>query len=74
MKTAITILVYVVAAIAAMAFAVFAVMKFAVNDLFETRQERAVRLRSQGWTQQRIADELKCSRTTVRRMLAAAVQ
>jgi DNA-directed RNA polymerase specialized sigma24 family protein len=36
----------------------------------ETRQQRAKRLRSYGWTQQAIADRLGCSRTTVRRMLA----
>jgi DNA-binding transcriptional regulator LsrR (DeoR family) len=29
-------------------------------------------MRGYGWTQQRIADRLGCSRTTVRRMLAAA--
>jgi AraC-like DNA-binding protein len=37
----------------------------------ETRQQRARRGRAAGWTQQRIADRLGCSRTTVRRMLAA---
>jgi DNA invertase Pin-like site-specific DNA recombinase len=37
----------------------------------ESRQQRAKRLRSYGWTQQAIADRLGCSRTTVRRMLAA---
>jgi DNA-binding CsgD family transcriptional regulator len=37
----------------------------------ETRQQRARRWRAAGWTQQRIADRLSCSRTTVRRMLAA---
>lgn len=36
----------------------------------ESRQQRARRLRSYGWTQQRIADHLGCSRTTVRRALA----
>lgn len=36
----------------------------------ESQQQRAHRLRSRGWTQQRIADRLGCSRTTVRRMLA----
>ena len=39
--------------------------------LTETRQQRARRWRSAGWSQQRIADRLGCSRTTVRRMLAA---
>jgi ParB-like chromosome segregation protein Spo0J len=38
----------------------------------ESRQQRARRWRSYGWTQQRIADRLGCSRTTVRRMLAVA--
>jgi DNA invertase Pin-like site-specific DNA recombinase len=38
----------------------------------ESRQQRARRMRGYGWTQQRIADRLGCSRTTVRRMLAAA--
>jgi transcriptional regulator len=37
----------------------------------ETRQQRARRWRAAGWTQQRIADRLGVSRTTVRRMLAA---
>lgn len=36
----------------------------------ESRQQRARRLRSYGWTQQRIADKLGCSRTTVRRLIA----
>lgn len=38
----------------------------------ESREQRACRWRSYGWTQQRIADRLGCSRSTVRRMLAAA--
>ena len=37
----------------------------------ESRPQRAKRLRSYGWTQQRIADQLGCSRTTVRRLLTA---
>jgi DNA-binding CsgD family transcriptional regulator len=37
----------------------------------ESRQQRAKRWRSYGWTQQAIADRLGCSRTTVRRLLAA---
>lgn len=37
----------------------------------ENRQQRARRWRSYGWSQQRIADRLGCSRTTVRRLLAA---
>ncbi len=36
----------------------------------ESRQQRARRWRRNGWTQQRIADRLGCSRTTVRRLLA----
>ena len=38
----------------------------------ESREQRARRWRRDGWTQQRIADRLGCSRTTVRRLLAAA--
>ena len=37
----------------------------------ESRQQRARRWRRDGWTQQRIADRLGCSRTTVRRLLVA---
>jgi hypothetical protein len=37
----------------------------------ESRQQRAQRWRRDGWTQQRIADRLGCSRSTVRRALAA---
>ncbi len=37
----------------------------------ESRDRRAKRLRSYGWSQQRIADHLGCSRTTVRRLLVA---
>ena len=37
--------------------------------LTETRAQRARRWRRDGWTQQRIADRLGCSRSTVRRML-----
>ena len=40
--------------------------------LTESRHRRAQRLRRYGWTQQRIATHLGCSRTTVRRMLATA--
>lgn len=36
----------------------------------ETRRERALRLRQQGWSQQRIADRLEISRWKVRRLLA----
>jgi hypothetical protein len=35
----------------------------------ESRQQRARRWRRAGWTQQRIADRLGCSRTTARRLL-----
>jgi DNA-binding NarL/FixJ family response regulator len=38
----------------------------------ESRQQRCRRLRRAGWTQQRIADHLHISRTTVRRELATA--
>ncbi len=37
----------------------------------ESREQRARRWRRAGWTQQRIADRLGCSRTTVRRLLVA---
>jgi DNA invertase Pin-like site-specific DNA recombinase len=36
----------------------------------EDRQQRARRLRRYGWAQQRIANHLGCSRSTVRRLLA----
>jgi hypothetical protein len=37
----------------------------------ESRQQRARRWRRSGMTQQAIADRLGCSRTSVRRLLAA---
>lgn len=37
----------------------------------ESRLQTARRLRGYGWTQQRIADRLGCSRSTVRRLLMA---
>ena len=37
----------------------------------ETRHQRACRWRREGLTQQAIADRLGCSRSTVRRLLAA---
>lgn len=37
----------------------------------ESREQRARRWRRQGMSQQRIADRLGCSRTTVRRLLTA---
>lgn len=39
--------------------------------LSESREQRIKRLRRQGWTQQRIADHLLISRSTVRRILMA---
>ena len=36
----------------------------------ESKPQRARRLRSYGWSQQRIADHLGVSRTTARRLLA----
>lgn len=39
----------------------------------ESRQQRARRLRSYGWTQQRIADHLGVSRSTVRRLVTVTV-
>jgi IS30 family transposase len=39
--------------------------------LTESRQQRARRWRRDGWTQQRIADRLGCSRSTVRRLVNA---
>jgi DNA invertase Pin-like site-specific DNA recombinase len=38
----------------------------------ESRQQRARRWRQAGLTQQRIADRLGCSRSTVRRLLAVS--
>jgi hypothetical protein len=37
----------------------------------ESQTQRATRLRSYGWSQQRIADHLGVSRTTARRLLLA---
>jgi hypothetical protein len=37
----------------------------------ESKPQRARRLRSYGWTQQRIADHLGISRSTARRLLLA---
>ena len=37
----------------------------------ESRPQRARRLRSYGWSQQRIADHLGVSRSTARRLLTA---
>jgi hypothetical protein len=37
----------------------------------ESRPQRARRLRSYGWSQQRIADHLGCSRSTARRLILA---
>ena len=41
-------------------------------NLTESRQQKARRWRRDGMTQQRIADHLGCSRTTVRRILMPA--
>lgn len=38
--------------------------------LLESRTDRARRWRAAGWTQQRIADRLGCSRYQVRKLLA----
>jgi IS30 family transposase len=40
-----------------------------ILHITESRKQRCRRLRSYGWSQQRIANHLKCSRTTVRREL-----
>lgn len=40
-------------------------------NLTESRQQKARRWRRDGMTQQAIADRIGCSRTTVRRWLAA---
>jgi DNA-binding transcriptional regulator LsrR (DeoR family) len=37
----------------------------------ESREQRVRRWKQNGWSQQRIADRLGCSRTTVRRLLVA---
>jgi len=47
-------------------FAVLAVLAW----FSETRADRARRWRQAGWSQQRIAERLGCSRHTVRRLLA----
>jgi hypothetical protein len=41
-----------------------------IDRLLESPADRARRLRRRGWSQQRIADYLDVSRTTVRRLLA----
>ena len=41
-------------------------------NLTESRQQKARRWRRDGMTQQRIADHLGCSRSTVRRLLSAS--
>ncbi|WP_371820445.1 helix-turn-helix domain-containing protein [Synechococcus sp. NB0720_010] len=40
--------------------------------LTESQQQRCRRLRRNGWSQQRIADHLRISRSTVKRRLTAA--
>jgi len=37
----------------------------------ESREQRVRRWKQNGWSQQRMADRLGCSRTTVRRLLVA---
>jgi ABC-type spermidine/putrescine transport system permease subunit II len=37
----------------------------------ESREQRVRRWKQNGWSQQRMADRLGCSRTTVRRLLIA---
>ena len=56
---------------AALILALIALPLILLFWLTESRQQRARRWRRDGWTQQRIADRLGCSRTTVRRLLAA---
>lgn len=56
-------------------FIAWAAVLIAVPVLFilwltESQTQRIRRLRRQGWTQQRIADHMGVSRTTVRRRLA----
>lgn len=41
-----------------------------ISWLLESRTDRARRWRAAGWTQQRIADRLGCSRYQVRKLLA----
>jgi len=60
-----------IACLTAWAFAVLLLPIVVLLWATESRQQRARRWRSYGWTQQRIADRLGCSRTTVRRLLAA---
>jgi hypothetical protein len=55
------------AAIAALLFLPVLLLLWAT----ESRPQRARRLRSYGWSQQRIADQLGVSRTTARRLLIA---
>jgi len=55
---------------AALILALIALPLILLFWLTESRQQRARRWRRDGWTQQRIADRLGCSRSTVRRMLA----
>jgi hypothetical protein len=57
--------------IGALMLALLLLPVFVLLWVTESRQQRARRWRRDGWTQQRIADRLGCSRTTVRRLLAA---
>lgn len=56
--------------LAATALALMLIPFLVILWLTETRRQRAKRWRSYGWSQQRIAERLGCSRTTVRRLLA----
>ena len=60
-----------VTCIAAWALALLLLPILALLWATESRPQRARRWRAAGMTQQAIADRLGCSRTTVRRLLAA---
>jgi DNA-binding IclR family transcriptional regulator len=57
--------------LAATVLAVLTIPLLILYLLTESRPQRVRRWRRSGMTQQAIADRLGCSRTTVRRMLAA---
>ena len=56
--------------LAATALALMLIPFLVILWLTETRRQRVKRWRSYGWSQQRIAERLSCSRSTVRRLLA----
>jgi DNA-binding IclR family transcriptional regulator len=60
-----------IACLAATVLAVLTIPLLILYLLTESRPQRVRRWRRSGMTQQAIADRLGCSRTTVRRMLAA---